>query len=122
MTLAIERRVAVRYEAVNTQTGVELQDWAGREITRSHLVNISATGAMILADKVPELYRPLWLRIATAPAMGWIAAEPVRFDDFGEVGIRFYRPCPRDLLQAATIRERDTSVAAGAEARSFADG
>jgi hypothetical protein len=110
MTLAVERRAAVRYEAANTQTKVELKDWAGRGITRSYLVNISATGALILADKIPELYRPLWLRVERAPEMGWVAGEPIRFNETGEVGIRFYRPCPRDILQAATIREMVSSA------------
>ena len=66
MTLAIERRAAVRYETADTQTSVQLKDWAGRGMTRSNLVNVSLTGAMILADKVPELYRPLWVRLEKA--------------------------------------------------------
>jgi hypothetical protein len=120
MTLAIERRATTRYEAVNTQTGVQLRDWAGRAMTRSSLVNISATGALLLADKVPELYRPLWLRVERVPEMGWIAGEPVRFRDSGEVAIRFYRPCPRALLLAATMRQREPIAAAGHEESRFA--
>jgi hypothetical protein len=121
MTLAIERRAADRHDAVNTQTGVQLKDWAGRIMTRSSLVNISATGALLLADRVPELYRPLWLRVESAPQIGWIAGEPVRFKETGEVAIRFYRPCPRDLLVAATVRETVARAAGGEERSLFAD-
>ena len=39
-------------------------------MTRSNLVNLSLTGALILADKVPELYRPLWVRLEKAPGIG----------------------------------------------------
>jgi len=78
-------------------------DWADRRIIRSKLVNISETGGLILADKPPPLYRPLWVRVENAPRAGWIAAEPVRLGGSKEVGIRFYRPCPRDFFLGATL-------------------
>ena len=105
MTAAIERRAAVRSETVNKQTSVQFMDWTERRITRSKLVNISETGGLILADQVPPLYRPLWVRVETAPAAGWIAAEPVRFGRPNEVGIRFYRPCPRNFFLGAMLSD-----------------
>jgi len=87
-------------------------NWSERKITTSKLVDISATGALILADRVPALlYRPLWVRVENAPGAGWIAAETVRFGQSKEVGIRFYRPCPRNFFLAATLRESNPSVA-----------
>jgi hypothetical protein len=78
-------------------------DWAERRIRRSTLINISETGGLILADQAPALHRPLWVRLEDAPRAGWIAGEPVRFGCSNEVGIRFYRPCPRDFFLSATL-------------------
>jgi len=105
VTLAIERRASIRHETVNKQTNLQFMDWTERRITGSRLANISQTGALILADQAPALYRPLWVRVEDAPRAGWIAAEPVRFGGSNEVGIRFYRPCPRDFFLGATLRE-----------------
>src|SRR5579872_5612586 len=77
--------------------------WTDRRITRSKLVNISETGGLMLADQIPPLYRPLWVRVEDAPGAGWIAAEPVRVGHPNEVGIRFYRPCPRNFFLGATL-------------------
>jgi hypothetical protein len=111
VTLAIERRASVRYETVNKQTSVQFMDWTERQITGSKLVNISVTGALIFADLVPALYRPLWVRVENAPGVGWIAAETVRFGRSKDVGIRFYRPCPRYFLLGNTlIRHPDGRV------------
>ncbi len=105
MTAPIERRAAVRSETVNNQTSVQFMDWRDRRITRSRLLNISETGGLILADQAPPLYRPLWVRVENAPGAGWIAAEPVRFGRSKEIGIRFYRPCPRNFFLGATLPE-----------------
>ena len=121
MTLAIERRVATRYETVKKQTTVRFMEWADRRITLSRLVNISATGALILTDKVPILYQPLWLRLENAPGTRWITAEPVRFGRFRDVGIRFHHPCPRHFFLAATLLESMPSVSASEGATHFLD-
>jgi hypothetical protein len=110
VAVAIERRASVRYKTVNKQTSVQLMTWSERQITGSKLVNMSATGALILADRVPMLYRSLWVRVESAPGAGWIAAETVRFGHSKEVGIRFYRPCPRNFFLGATLRESIPSV------------
>ena len=104
MTLAIERRASVRYETLNKQN-VQFMHWTERRITGSKLVNFSETGALILADRVPALNQPLWVRVENAPGAGWIAAETVRYGGSKEVGIKFYRPCPRNFFVGAAIAE-----------------
>jgi len=121
VTLAIERRASIRHETVNKQTNLQFMDWTERRITRSRLANISETGALILADQVPALHRPLWVRVEDAPGAGWIAAEPVRFGHPKEVGIRFYRPCPRDFFLGATLRESMPWATAGERETRFLD-
>jgi len=121
VTLAIERRASVRHETVHKQTSVQFMDWTERQIRRSTLGNISETGALILADHVPALYRPLWVRVEDAPGAGWIAAEPVRFGRSQEVGIRFYRPCPRDFFLRATLPESIPRVTASENETPFSD-
>jgi hypothetical protein len=85
-------------------------DWRERRIKWSRLLNISETGGLIRVDQAPPLYRSIWVRIENAPAAGWIAAEPVRFGRSNEVGIRFYRPCPRDFFLRATLPESSPSA------------
>ncbi|MFI5456629.1 MAG: PilZ domain-containing protein [Isosphaerales bacterium] len=121
MTLAIERRASFRSETVNKQTIVQFMDWTARQITGSKLVNISETGALILTDKLPALYQPLWVRVENAPAAGWIAAETIRFGSPEEVGIRFYRPCPWNFLMGATFRRSIPNVADDQKVPPFVD-
>jgi len=99
VNLAIERRTSVRYETLNNQTSVQLMDdRTGKRITRAKLLNISDGGALILTDKEPALYQPLWVRIENATEIARIDAEPVRVGRLKEVGIRFTRRCPSDFL------------------------
>ena len=104
MTLAIERASA-RHSTARNQTNVQLMDCLRRRITKARLLNISHHGALILTDDVAVLHEPLNVRLENEPGAGWIAAETVRFGRSKEVGIRFYRPCPRGFFLVATLRE-----------------
>jgi hypothetical protein len=101
MTLAIERRASFRHSTAYNQTNVQLMDRFGRRITKARLVNISHHGALILTDDVGVLNQPLEVRLENAPETGWTKAEPVRFGQPQEVGIRFNQPCSGRVLDAA---------------------
>ena len=99
MTFAIECRASVRHEPVNDLTSVQLlDDRTGKRFTRAKLLNISTDGALILTDKEPALYQPLWVRLENATEIALIDAEPVRVGRYKEIGIRFTRQCPSDFL------------------------
>ena len=107
MTIAIERRASVRRETVNNQTSVQLTyDRTGKRFTRAKLLNISTGGAWILTDKELALYQPLWVRLENATEIALIDAQPVRFGRTNEVGIRFTRQCPPDLLLMLGVDSR----------------
>jgi hypothetical protein len=118
MALAIERRVAVRYPAADGRTYVQLIEWTGRRMIRARLVNISAGGALIRSDAQPCLLGQLRMQMEDSPEAGWFAARVVHFDPSRLiVGIRFDRPCPREVLlkyvrrvdsRQATARDEET--------------
>jgi hypothetical protein len=118
MALAIERRAAVRYPAADGRTYVQLIEWTGRRMIRARLVNVGAGGALIRCDAQPFLLGQLRIQMEDAPEAGWFAARVVHFDrSLLVVGIRFDRPCPREVLlkfvrgvdsRRATARDEET--------------
>jgi PilZ domain len=98
MTLAIERRSAVRHETADERPNVQLMDWLGPRIREGELINISSGGALIRASELPPLHRPLRVRLQIAKEIGWFSAIPVRVGGPNEVGIQFLRPLPLYFL------------------------
>jgi hypothetical protein len=104
MPSTVEHGASPRETTVNDQTYVQLMEWKGMPITKGRLLNVSMGGALILAERVGESYRPLWIRLERAPETGWIAADVARFDRPQEVAIEFHCPCPLEFFLAATFR------------------
>lgn len=88
---------------MNDQTYVQLMEWKGTPIKRGRLLNVSASGALILIESVGKQDRPLWVLLERAPETGWIAADVTRFDRPQELAIRFRSPCPLEFFLAATF-------------------
>jgi len=111
MTLAVERRASGRHVTVDNRTSVQLMDWIGPRIRVARLVNFSSSGALILADQVPQLHQPLRVRLEIAKEIGWFSAVPVRFGRSNEVGIKFVRSLPLYFLPNS-VPEGDSPLVA----------
>jgi len=77
------------------------------------LVNISRHGALIVAENPPPDEAPMWLRIESPVKTDWVEATIVRRGQNGEIGLRFPRGCPDDLLLAGAIGIDVTSMILG---------
>jgi hypothetical protein len=112
MTWDIERRDSVRHETLDDRTSIQvIMEGAGDQIRvrPARLINISSTGALIHTEQVPRFYQLLRFRLENAPEIGWVAADPVRYGQANEVGIRFARPFPPDFL-SKSLSERNSAV------------
>jgi hypothetical protein len=104
---------------VSEQAIVQLKDWLGSRRVPARLVNLSASGVLIVTEEKPALNQPLWLRLVAPWKTGWVGAIPVRYGPAQEVGLQLTRRCPEDLFRAATVAtgsvqsadsEEDTSI------------
>jgi len=113
MSNPAERRVAPRCEAVKNQSRLEfpVPDGSGRIEVR--LVNISRDGALIVTENPPPDGAPMWLRIESPVRTDWVEAIIVRVGQNREIGLRFPRGCPDDLLLAGAIGIDLTSMILG---------
>jgi hypothetical protein len=67
------------------------------------LVNISRSGALMVADKPMLRAVPLTLRIESPVRTDWVEATVVRFEPTREIALHFPQGCPDDLLMAGTV-------------------
>ena len=101
MTFDTERRDFDRHRPMDHRASLRLSiEWTADQIQvrGARVINVSSTGALIVADRPRIPDRPLRVLFEGAPELGWISAVPVRFGESDEVGIRFSRPFPLDFL------------------------
>ena len=63
---------------------------------------LSNFGLVVGAISTPHV-TAVWLRIESPVKTDWVKASIVRRDQEGQIGLRFTRGCPDDLLVAGTI-------------------
>jgi hypothetical protein len=103
MIPARERRAAPRQTTPANRAWVQIMQWTGRRMVRARLINLSRDGALIRTEEPPRFAGKVWIRLAEAPEVGWLAAQAVRFEGSNEVGIRFGRRCPPAFLSQAIL-------------------
>ena len=75
----------------------------GRRRVDARLVNISRGGALLVTENRPPHEAAVWMRIESPVKTDWAEAMTVRLGQDREVGIKFPRGCPDDLLLAGTV-------------------
>jgi hypothetical protein len=98
-----ERRASPRCDVVKNRSSIEFAAPEGRRRIGGTLVNISRSGALVVADKQMLRAAPLSLRLESPVRTDWVDANVVRFDPNREIGLRFPQECPYDLLLAGTV-------------------
>ncbi len=110
MARSPERRASPRCNAVQNQSRIELPVSQGRRTVEARLVNISRHGALIVADNLPCDATQIRLRVVTPVKSDWVEARIVRRSENHEIGLKFPRRCPVDLLVAASVGTDLTSM------------
>ena len=98
-----DRRVSARCGVVKNRVSVQFEAPEGPRRIRATLINISRTGALVLAEKPLLHAAPLSVRIESPVRTDWVDAQVVRFNPNREIGLHFPQGCPDDLLLAATV-------------------
>jgi hypothetical protein len=98
-----KRRASPRCEAVKNRSSVQFEAPEGRCRIGATLVNISRTGALLLAEKPMLRAAPLSIRIESPVRTDWVDANVVRINPNREIGLHFPQGCPDDLLLAGTV-------------------
>jgi hypothetical protein len=88
---------------VKNQSRLQFTTPQGTPRIEARLVNISRGGALVAGAISAPHVRAVWLRIESPVKTDWVYATIVRRDQEGQIGLRFIRGCPDDLLQAGTI-------------------
>ena len=103
MSHPTERRASPRCDVVDNQLRLEFAVPDGMRRVEARLLNISRNGALIRSADVPPVEAPIWLRVERPVKTDWVHATIVRFGQNQEIGVRFPRGCPDDLLVAGTV-------------------
>jgi hypothetical protein len=96
-------RASVRHQGVVNRARIEW--WEGGEIRGSvaRLVDLSAGGALLIAEDPPPLRQTVWCCLEAPASTDWIKANVVRHGQAREVGLSFSDSCPTDFTLAATL-------------------
>ena len=103
MPHSAERRASPRCDAVKNQSRLQFTTPQGTPRIEASLVNISRGGALVASAISAPQVTAVWLRIESPVKTDWVKATIVRRDQEGQIGLRFTRGCPDDLLVAGTI-------------------
>lgn len=102
-----ERRTAPRYQP-NQSVSIELSwhDPSGRyEKVTGMLLDMSATGVLLLVSREPRLDRPAWVRLVGDKESDWVPVQLVGLDSVDDehhrVRLRFQEFCPYDFFKRA---------------------
>ncbi len=107
-----DRRLSPRYLAVRNRAFLSWRIEAETFESSARLINISTSGALVLAEKRPGRGPTAWLRLEVPVASEWVEATIVRImkvpgllwfrKTFYLVRLRFTEPCPYQLFKLAT--------------------
>jgi hypothetical protein len=107
-----DRRISPRYSAVKNRACLSWRVEAENCESTARLINISSSGALVLAEKRPARGRAVWLRLEVPVATEWVEATIVRIVKVPGVlwfrktaylvRICFKEPCPYHLFKLAT--------------------
>ena len=98
-----ERRASPRCDAAQNRSGIGFATSQGGQRIDARLVNISREGALVATETPPPGATPICLRIESPVRTDWVDATIVCVDSNQQVGLRFARGCPDDLLLAGTV-------------------
>jgi PilZ domain len=98
-----ERRASPRCDVVKNRLSIEFPASEGRRRFGATLVNISRSGALVVAANHPAAPTPVSLRIESPVRTDWVDAKVVRFEPNREIGLHFPQGCPDDFLLAGTV-------------------
>ena len=98
-----ERRASPRCDVVKNRSSLQFEVPIGRQRIGATLINISRTGALVVAEKPMHRAAPLSIRVDHPVRTDWVDAEVARFDPNRAIGLHFPQGCPDDLLLAATV-------------------
>ena len=98
-----ERRSAPRVPAVANRARFAWDEGGRPGVTRSRILDISRSGALLEAGGRPTMPGRVWLRLLGPAKSDWIAASVIRGVGDGGVAVAFDGPCPDDLLLSATL-------------------
>ena len=100
-----DRRRAHRYPV--TEDRAQLGWWEGAEYrtATAHLINISQTGTLLIAEIKPPLETSVWICLIGPPATEWVEARAVSVKPmrrgWSEVRLIFRGSCPYTVFQPA---------------------
>lgn len=97
-----DRRVAPRYPVVENRGQLAWNDKGQDRYCFVRVLNISQGGAEVVAEQVPVLGGPVWLRLASPSETGWVEGRVVRVKRGKVIGLKFDAACSYDLFKTAT--------------------
>jgi hypothetical protein len=73
--------------------------------TKGTIINVSATGILMMVDEVPPPKGAVWIRLEPPHPTDWVEGDTVRVENhWGEpktARVRFREACPYDMFKAA---------------------
>ncbi len=102
-----DRRVSPRCDAVQNRSCLAFGTPNGSRRIDARLVNISRSGALVVADNPPAAATRVLLRIETPAKTEWVDARVIRVDPNRHIGLRFSHDCPDDVLLTGTVTAFD---------------
>jgi PilZ domain len=98
-----ECRTSARQRGVANRARIEWWEGDAWRETAGHLVNLSAGGALMVAEDRPPVRHVVWCCLEEPGPTDWLKATVVRHGPGREVGLAFADSCPLDFTLAATL-------------------
>jgi hypothetical protein len=103
----VERRVAQRYPAVEGRSWLAWKEGNGFRRTAAWILNISASGCLVVSDLPPPTDRSIWLRLDNPAVPDWTEARlvdlPSNRDGIYAARLVFRGTCPYALMKAVAF-------------------